>query len=259
MISTSQAAHNAEIVDQFTRQAVPFSQLATQSEDILLEMSGVTLDDSVLDVACGPGIVACAFAARAKHVTGIDLTPAMLEQARQRQEKIQLKNLTWQIGDVLSLPFADASFSMVITRYSFHHFLDPQAVCQEMMRVCEPGGTLMIVDATPSPEKAAAYNDAEKLKDPSHVRALTEAELLAIAETVGLQQIKTLHYPFEVEFETSMKSFFPHPGNDQKIRQLFQNDVGKDELGLQVHLKGEKLHYIYPVLIVVGKKANDVL
>lgn len=252
---SAQAAHNAEILDQFTKQAVPFSKMATQYEELLLEFSDVTADDNVLDVACGPGIVACAFATRAKHVTGIDLTPAMLEQAQKRQQKFQLENLTWQLGDVLPLPFADDSFSMVITRYTFHHFLDPLAVCKEMLRVCQPCGTVMVVDATPPSEKEVAYNFVEKLKDPSHVRALPETQLLDVVKTAGLQQIKTQRYPFEVEFEASMKSFFPNPGDSEKIRQLFQADVGKNELGLNVYRKGDALHYVYPVLIIVGKKA----
>jgi ubiquinone/menaquinone biosynthesis C-methylase UbiE len=205
MNSSAQAKHNESILDQFTRQAVPFSRMATQSEALLLEMSGVTAEDTVLDVACGPGIVACALATRAKHVTGIDLTPAMIEQAQQRQRAQQLENLTWHIGDVLSLPFPDACFSMAVTRYSFHHFLEPQAVLAEMLRVCQPGGTVMIVDATPAPEKQAAYNHIEKLKDPSHVRALTVAELLALAEAAGLQHVRTQSYQFELELEASLK------------------------------------------------------
>lgn len=252
-MTSLQAQHNKSIVDQFTQQAVPFSQMASQSEELLLEFSGVKRNDTVLDVACGPGIVACAFATRAKHVTGIDLTPAMLEQAKKRQQKYQLENLTWQLGDVLPLPFADAAFSMVITRYTFHHFLDPLAVCKEMRRVCQPGGTVMVVDATPPAEKEVAYNFVEKLKDPSHVRALPEAELLDLIKTAGVKEIKTERYPFEVEFEASMQSFFPQPGDWEKIRQLFYADIGKNELGLNVHRKGEALHYVYPVLIIVGK------
>ena len=254
-MTSSQAQHNASIVEQFTRQAVPFSQMATQHEEVLLDFSGVNRNDTVLDVACGPGIVACAFATRAAHVTGIDLTPAMLEQAQKRQQKFQLENLTWQLGDVLPLPFADGTFSMVITRYSFHHFLDPLAVCKEMLRVCQPGGTVIVVDATPPPEKAEAYNYVEKLKDPSHVRALPEAELLSVVEAAGLQSSKTQRYPFEVELEASLKVFLPNPGDSEKNRQRFHDDIGKDDLGLSVHRKGDAIHYVYPVLIVVGKKA----
>lgn len=252
-MASAQTQHNESIVDQFTKQAVPFSQMATQHEELLLEFSGVNSDDNVLDVACGPGIVACAFATRAKHVTGIDLTPAMLEQAKKRQQKFQFENVTWQLGDVLSLPFADDSFSMVITRYSFHHFLDPLAVCKEILRVCKPGGTVMIVDATP-PEKEVAYNFVEKLKDPSHVRALPAAELLSLVKTAGLHEIKTERYPFEVELEASLKVFLPNPEIGEQIRQLFLADVGRNELGLDVHRKGDAVHYVYPVLVIVGKK-----
>ena len=103
--------HQAAIVDQFSRQAVPFSQQQAHSKEsflnLLLEMSGVGPEDNVLDVACGPGLVACAFAARAKHVTGIDLTPAMIARAQEIQREQGLTNLTWQIGNVLPLPFPD--------------------------------------------------------------------------------------------------------------------------------------------------------
>jgi ubiquinone/menaquinone biosynthesis C-methylase UbiE len=57
------------------------------------------------------------------------------------------------------LPFRDAAFSLVVTRYSFHHFLDPQAVLAEMVRVCAPGGRVAVIDVfTSTPEEAEAYN-----------------------------------------------------------------------------------------------------
>jgi ubiquinone/menaquinone biosynthesis C-methylase UbiE len=76
------AVHNQTIIAQFSQQAVPFSELPghSQSMQMLIEMSGVSGADIVLDVACGPGLVACEFAPHAKHVTGIDITPRMIEQ-----------------------------------------------------------------------------------------------------------------------------------------------------------------------------------
>src|SRR5262245_41056251 len=131
------------ILDQFTRQAVPFAEMPAHSNDeanrLLVEMAGVGPADTVLDVACGPGLVACPLAEVARHVTGIDLTPAMIEQAQARQRAKGLTNLTWLVGDAVPLPFPDAAFSVVVTRYSFHHFLDPRAVLAEMVRVCRPG------------------------------------------------------------------------------------------------------------------------
>src|SRR3974390_984799 len=122
MNNNKKTNHQTLIVEQFTRQALPLSLQQAHSHEaflnLLLEMCGVGPEDNVLDVACGPGLVACAFATRAKHVTGIDLTPAMIERARQIQRERQLTNLTWRLGNVLHLPFPDASFSLVITRYT---------------------------------------------------------------------------------------------------------------------------------------------
>src|SRR5262249_47806499 len=167
--------HNRSIIDQFTKQAIPFSKKSQLSSEEILELMvdacGVTARDTVLDVACGPGLTACAFAKAAARVTGIDITPAMIERAKARQTKMSLTNLTWQVGDILSLPFPDASFSLVATRYSFHHLLDTRAALAEMKRVCEPGGKVLVMDAAPESGKADAYNLMEKLRDPSHVRA----------------------------------------------------------------------------------------
>src|SRR5262245_39359129 len=131
------------ILDQFTKQAVPFAEMPAHSNDeanrLLIDMAQVDPEDTVLDVACGPGLVACPLAEVARHVTGIDLTPAMIEQAQARQRTKGLVNLTWVVGDAVPLHFPDAAFSVVVTRYSFHHFLDPRAVLAEMVRVCRPG------------------------------------------------------------------------------------------------------------------------
>ena len=137
--------HKGKIVEQFSRQAIPFTQVPghLDSIQILIEMVGVTGKDNVLDVACGPGLVACEFARYAKQVKGVDITPAMIEQAEARQRQLGLKNLNWVLDDVAPLPFVDNSFSLVITRYSFHHFLTPQNSLYEMIRVssrCKSAG-----------------------------------------------------------------------------------------------------------------------
>lgn len=255
---TDQSGHRQAIVDQFTRQAEPFlKKMGPGSEAILqiyLEATGVTANDTVLDVACGPGLVACAFAGVARHVTGIDLTPAMLEQAKKLQESQGLTNMTWQVGDVLPLPFADAAFSLVITRYAFHHFLDPQAVLAEMVRVCAPGGTVMVVDVVLPPEKVDAYNHMEKLRDSSHTRALTLDQFLAMARGCGLQNITTKFYRLEMELEAQIQASFPEAGNADKLRQIFREDIGRDRLGVGAHLKDGKIYFAFPNLVLVGKK-----
>lgn len=251
--------HQATIIDQFSRQAVPFSVQQAHSQEsflnLLLEMSGVGPEDEVLDVACGPGIVACAFAARAKHVSGIDLTPAMIARATEIQREKGLTNLTWRIGNVLPLPFPDASFSIVVSRYSFHHFLDPKAVFAEMVRVCRPGGTVLLADVTMAPEKRDFFDLEEKLRDPSHTRSLTPAEFLQMAECLKLRDIKTTFIKSERNLETHLKASFPKDGDEEKIRQLFREDVGRDNLGLGAHWQGNQIYFAYPIIILAGHKS----
>src|SRR5690349_18658856 len=107
--------------------------------DLMFAAARLTSTDDVLDVACGPGIVACAVARHVRHVTGVDMTPRMIEEAAATADKHGVANVTWIVGTAVPLPFPDHSFSVVLTRYSFHHFADPGAALAEMFRVCRPG------------------------------------------------------------------------------------------------------------------------
>jgi SAM-dependent methyltransferase len=244
------------IVEQFTKQAVPFSQMPDPSPELILAAAaGPT--DTVLDVACGPGVLACAFAHVAHQVTGIDLTPAMIERARALQQAQGLANLTWRLGPVLPLPFADASFSLVFSRYSFHHFLDPKAVLAEMIRVCAPGGRVAVVDVfTRSPEQAEAFNRMEKLRDPSHVRALSREELTGLLGAMGLHNIRGQLYKHGFDLEAVLQGSFPNPGDAERVRQLFEDDLGRDRLGLGAHHRDGRIHFAYPIVILVGHKPS---
>jgi ubiquinone/menaquinone biosynthesis C-methylase UbiE len=250
-------AHQRLIVDQFTRQAVPFSQMPDHSPELILAASQLVPTDTVLDVACGPGMLTCAFARVARHVTGIDLTPAMIDRARALQESHGLANLTWRIGDVLPLPFLAQSFSVVFTRYSFHHFLDPKAVLAEMVRVSSPGGRVVVVDVfTSSPEQAAAFNRMEELRDPSHVRALSLEALSDLLHEAGLQNVRRQFYKHEFDLEPVLKGSFPKPGDLDRIRQVFVDDLGVDRLGLGVRRRDGDIHFAYPIVILVGYKPS---
>ena len=259
MTEIAQAAHNESVIQQFTKQAVPFTNLPGHSNEealkLLLKLTKVSPIDIVLDIACGPGIVACAFAEVAQQVTGIDLTPAMIERAQLLQQEKKLSNLNWQISDVLPLPYDDASFSLVITRYSFHHFINPQAVLAEMKRVCTPGGRVLVVDVTPAPDKVVAYNHLEKLRDPSHIKALTLTELLKMFQQAGLTLLKTDFYKLEMELEKQLQASFPNLGDADIIRQLFVEDLKTDSLGVESHCRENEIHFAYPIAVIVGQKA----
>lgn len=256
MTSRNQEEHDSEIVEQFTKQAIPFTELPGHLDSIqmLIEMSQVAGDDLVLDVACGPGLVACEFAKMAQHVTGIDLTEKMIEQAKKRQNELGLANLTWDIGTVSPLPYASASFSVVITRYSFHHFLEPKAVLREMIRVCKPNGIVLIADAALPADKVDAYNRMEKLRDPSHTEALSYESWEQLLGESGLRNLQRGCYQVPMELEKQLRASFPNLGDDDKIRGLFKNDINANSLGMDAHLVGNEIHFSYPISIYVGTK-----
>jgi ubiquinone/menaquinone biosynthesis C-methylase UbiE len=253
-------SHQSRILDQFTRQAAPFAAAAAiRNEEALnriVRWAEAGPDDTVLDVACGPGLLVCAFARVALHATGVDMTPAMLEQARKTQQEQGLKNVSWQQGDVYALPFAEARFSIVSSRFAFHHLQDPLAALKEMKRMCKPGGRIVVADMAPLPEKAAALNAAELLRDPSHVRALPVEELRGLFEQAGLGTPQVSSYRMEGDLEDLLSRSFPNEGDADRLRAIFADSIANDGLDLNTRLAGGKIYYSFPVAVLVVRKSN---
>src|SRR2546430_3918410 len=91
------------------------------------------------------------------------------------------------------MPYLDGSFSLVITRFSLHHLDDPNAAIREMARVCRRDGRVVVADmvASPDPAAAAGQDRLERMRDPSHVRMLSAAELARALEEEGLDVVDT--------------------------------------------------------------------
>lgn len=246
------------ILDQFTRQAVPFSKLHGNDDSaipqLLIDTAAIGPDDEVLDVACGPGLVACEVARVARRVAGVDLTPAMIEQAQARQWSLGLDNMLWSVGDADPLAFADRSFSKVITRYTFHHFSNPAAVFDEMVRVCRPGGRVLVADVfCTTTEQGAAYDRMERHRDPSHARALPLAELEALFH--GLSDVRRAFYKYPVDVETLLSRSFPDPGGADAFRRTVAADIDAQELGIDANRDDQgNLRFSFPVAVFSGRK-----
>jgi ubiquinone/menaquinone biosynthesis C-methylase UbiE len=254
------ATHRDLILDQFTRQASVFSTATAITDEaalrMIVEAARPAPDDRLLDVACGPGLVVCAFAPHVRAATGIDVTPAMLERARKLAADKGLANVAWRHGDVYALPYEDASFTIVTTRFSFHHFLDPAAVLREMVRVCAPGGRIVVVDdyASDDPAKAAAFNRLEKLRDPSHSRCLTLTELKGLFVAAGFPEPDARFYELRGDVPSLLARSFPNPGDELKIIEMFKASAGDDRLGVPVRLASDNVYYAYPVVILAATR-----
>jgi ubiquinone/menaquinone biosynthesis C-methylase UbiE len=253
------ATHEDLVLDQFTRQASPFSAAAMITDEHVLTMivqaAQATSDDTLLDVACGPGLVVCAFAPHVRKATGIDFTPAMLDRARQLATERRARNVAWDRGDAYSLPYADGSFTIVITRYSLHHLLDPLSALREMVRVCAPDGTIVVVDAyaPEDPAQADVYNQVERLRDPSHARALSLTELQGLFGQVGLPEPRTTLYELPVEVRDLLARAFPNQGDHAKIIEMFKESADNGRLGMPVRLDGQNIHVTYRAAIIVAR------
>jgi ubiquinone/menaquinone biosynthesis C-methylase UbiE len=246
------------VLDQFTRQATPFANSAAMRDEdalrLLVGFSGVGADDTVLDVACGPGLVVAAFARLCRHATGIDLTPAMIGKAREHAAALGLANVDWHVGNVLPLPFADRAFSVVVSRFAFHHFPDPLAVLREMARVCARPGRIVIADmaASEDPERAAALNAMERLRDPSHTRALPLSEWRAVFGQAGLPAPRETSYDVRGDLDGLLKTSFPAPADIPVIRQVFEDSLADDGLGMKTKRRDGRILLSSPIAILAA-------
>ena len=252
------ATHRDIILNQFSCQALPFSAAAMINDKGALKMivdaAQPRPKDAVLDVACGPGLVVCAFAPYAGRVTGMDITPAMLDRARQLAAEQGVRDVDWHQGDVYLLPYAAESFTIVVTRYSFHHLLDPAAALREIARVCAAKGRIVVVDAyaPEDPEQAAELNRIERLRDPSHVSSLSLPALKDLFARVGLPEPRVTLYQLRVEVRDLLARAFPNPGDEIEIVKAFRASAADGRLGIPVHIDGDNILVTYRAAILTA-------
>jgi ubiquinone/menaquinone biosynthesis C-methylase UbiE len=213
------------------------------SHEAMLRLSRVQPSDRVLDIGCGPGFVTLLFAERAQEVIGLDLTPALLERARQRQEKRGLKNVHFIEGDAERLPFPDDSFTLVVSHKALHHFANPQRILAEAYRVLKPHGRLLLGDTISSDDsvKSNVHNEIERLRDPSHVKMYGLRELKELVSSAGFRVTECEVLEDERTFDWWMSVITPPPEVIARIRQTLLESLLDDKTSLAPRLDGERL------------------
>jgi SAM-dependent methyltransferase len=127
-----------------------FSMIARLMEDVgveCAERANAAPGVELLDVACGSGNVAVPAAVRGARVTGLDLTPELFDAARARAAEAGVE-VEWLEGDAEALPFDDASFDRVTSTFGVQFAPRHEVAAAEMMRVCRPGGKIVIYNWT---------------------------------------------------------------------------------------------------------------
>ncbi|MGD9893197.1 MAG: class I SAM-dependent methyltransferase [Dehalococcoidia bacterium] len=252
--------HARRVRSAFTAQAVSYSGSARiadpEGRRAFAAFVAPPATALALDIATGPGFVALAFAERVRRVVAVDLTPAMLARAGAERGRRDAANLDLALADAGVLPCADGTFDLITCGSAFHHFPQPDRILAEMTRVLRPGGLVAISDIITSDDsaKAARHNAIERLRDPSHTRALPLSELAALSERCGLRTLRT---------ETSRReralgewvaiSRTPDPVV-ARVRSLLVEAIDDDVAGIGVWLADDEPHFWHTTAWYVAQK-----
>lgn len=146
----------------------------------------LTGNERVLDAGTGTGALAFALSPLVREVVAVDVVPELLDQARKRSD--EHPNVTLAVGDVTALPFADGEFDLAASLNTLHHVSRPELAVAELARVTRPGGLILVVDqiAPVDPLAALDLNRFERARDPTHQRALSDADQRALFDANNL-------------------------------------------------------------------------
>jgi SAM-dependent methyltransferase len=123
------------------RHFAPLEMFTTPAAARLVRFARVAAGMKVLDAGCGTGVVAITAARLSARVKAIDLTPQLLERARENGAVAEV-DIEWQEGDVEELPFEDGEFDVVVSQFAHMFAPRPDVALREMLRVLRPGGTI---------------------------------------------------------------------------------------------------------------------
>jgi ubiquinone/menaquinone biosynthesis C-methylase UbiE len=219
--------HHDTLVDaQFGSRAAAYvtSAVHAQGED-LRDIAALVAGHAgarVLDLGCGGGHVAFAVAPHVAEVIAYDLSDDMLAAVTAEAQARALGNITTQRGSAESVPFADASFDFVFTRFSAHHWFDAPAGIREARRVLTAGGTAAFVDVV-APETVALdtfLQTVELLRDPSHVRDYRPSEWRTMLDDAGFTVTRATERRLHMDFASWIARMQTPPVRSAAIRSL---------------------------------------
>src|SRR5262249_47790023 len=160
-------------------------------------------------------------------------------------------NTELHLGDVYHLPFAEASFDIVTCRFAFHHFQEPDKAFAEMVRVCRPGGRVVLCDglASDDPAEAGVFNRMERHRDRSTVEFRPLAFHLALFAGAGLPAPQARFYQVPVERDRLIAMSFPADDDRELLRRMIDESAEGDTMGVGARRKGDTVVFGYPSVI----------
>ncbi len=211
----------------------------------------------VLDVCAGTGHVSRAIAPRVGQVVAVDLTAEMLRELTKQAAAARLANLVAVRALAEALPLKDDVFDCVVSRLSFHHVHRPADLLAEMKRTCAGGGTIGILDLVAPDDSgiAESYNRLERLRDPSHVRALSEQELQRLIVDAGLIPVDTARRDIEVDVEAWLALTKTPTHDADEIRGSLAAEIeGGPRTGMRPFGPNNALAFVQRWVVSVARK-----
>jgi SAM-dependent methyltransferase len=214
-------------------------------------------DERALDVGTGTGTLALALAPLVGTVVGLDLVPEMLAHARRAAEGTA--NIEFVEGDMAQLPFEAGRFDLVVSSRTIHHVQWPEIAIAEMTRVTRVGGRLLVVDqiASADPLEALAHNRLERLRDPSHVRVLSDQDFRGLfdANHLVLRHVEVEQEEWDVERHLDLA------GCHGDARQAALDEMERllargDRAGIALRRSGEGYSVTYRIAWYVLERAS---
>jgi SAM-dependent methyltransferase len=220
----------------------------------LVAEAGFSGHERVLDLGCGAGHTSLACASHVDAVVGVDVTPQMVAAASALARERALSNVEFRVADVQALPFDDASFDVVTSRVSAHHYADASKAVAEALRVLKPGGLLLVSDSV-SPEEPALdtfLNRIELLRDASHVRNYSWSELQWMFESAGFEPHSVELFPVHLDGADWVSRSQTPASKVGVLRELFREATPATRHAFSVI--DEPWGYAIPILLMKGTK-----
>ena len=198
--------HDATVLEQYDSRAEAYLASAVHAAGADLErmagLIGHRPDAVALDMGCGGGHVAFRMAGQVGKVVAYDLSAAMLDTVAAEARRRGLDNVVTKQGAAEALPCPDASFDVVATRYSAHHWGAFRDGLAQMRRVAKPDGLALFMDVVSPgvPLLDTWLQTLELLRDPSHVRNASVEEWTMTLAAVGFAVDDVVTYRLRLEF-----------------------------------------------------------
>ena len=252
-----------------SRYQATFGVITRQAVDPLLDAARIGAGDRVLDIACGPGVVAGPVLARRARVVGVDLSPSMAAEAQRLHPAGQ-----FEVGDAESLRFDDGEFDAVVCGFGVLHFPRPEVAMREIRRVSKPGARFAASAWCP-PEQSpylALVRDAVAAHGqpnpplpagPPPYQFGEPARARALLEEAGFAECACREIPVIVSLTSESEVLVPLLEGGVRSRKLLEAQTPGALLAIEAHAAeaarafrlGDRIEIPRPALVMSGRRS----